>query len=272
MGGGALLTPALIALGIPPTAAVANDLVAAAATKTAGAVQHWRNGHTVWPLVGWLTLGSVPGALAGARLLYALPSDVHPEQFVKVAIGWTLALAAALYALRSWLTQRRRPDGPLPPPTSRDDVGRIRPLATIAIGLVGGLIVGFTSVGAGSIMMTALLFLHPRIHPLRLVGTDLVQATPLVFAAAIGHIVSAPIDWVMVTLLLLGGVPGALIGARLTKRVPVGAVRSVVIVVLAITGVALAGPAALAIVAGAGVAALVVWLRRRGPSGTSVGA
>jgi uncharacterized membrane protein YfcA len=234
MGGGALMTPALIFLGIPATAAVANDLVASAVNRSVGAAVHWRSGAANLRLVGWLVAGSVPAALVGAFALKFLAPLGDPNSWLKLAIGVTLLVAAATYLVRMYLNLLRR-DGQV------DDAGalRVRPAPTLLIGVVGGLLVGLTSVGSGSLMMVALLLLYPALTARRLVGTDLVQAIPLVVAAAVGHVIVSGVDWAVLIPLVVGGTPGTYVGAKLAARVPQGVIRRGIVLVLTLTGLTL---------------------------------
>jgi uncharacterized membrane protein YfcA len=234
MGGGALMTPALVFLGIPPTAAVANDLVAAAVSKSVGAGVHARAGSPDWRLVRLLVLGSVPSALVGAFLVHLLGPGEQREDLLQLAIGVALLLAAASYTLRiygtifhGWGLGRGSEPG--------------RGWPTILVGAVGGLLVGLTSVGAGSVIMVALVLLHPGLTARRLVGTDLVQAVPLVVAAAVGHVIGTGVDWAVLLPLLLGGPPGTFLGARLATWVPVSAIRRGIVIVLTLTGLSMLG-------------------------------
>lgn len=235
MGGGALMTPALIFLGIPPTAAVANDLVAAAANKSVGAAVHWRHGSPNLTLAKWLILGSVPPAFAGAFIVQAVGAPDSQQAFLKTAIGVALLLTASTYVFRVYLELRRGhpPDRTTDPP--------VRPLPTLAVGAVGGLLVGITSVGSGSLIMICLLLLYPTLSGIRLVGTDLVQAIPLVVAAAASHVIVTGIDWTILVPLIAGGIPGTYTGARLAAWVPPGVIRRGIAIVLSLTGLALVG-------------------------------
>ncbi|KAA1425357.1 sulfite exporter TauE/SafE family protein [Mumia zhuanghuii] len=247
MGGGALMTPALIFLGINPTAAVANDLVAASVNKSVGAAVHAREGSPNWRLAGWLMVGSVPTAAAGAFIIEAMGADEDQTAFVKTAIGVALLLTAATYTLRSYLNVRATRLGN---PPSTDDP-HIRPVATVLVGAIGGLLVGVTSVGSGSLIMVSLLLLYPTLTAVRLVGTDLVQAVPLVLSAAITHVMVTGVDFEILIPLILGGTPGTYLGARIANRVPQGIVRRGIVVVLSLTGLTLLGvpPVAVGIIA-----------------------
>jgi uncharacterized membrane protein YfcA len=233
MGGGALMTPALIFLGVPPTAAVANDLVAAAFNKSVGAAVHARRGSPDLRLAGLLIAGSVPFALAGAFLVGRLGSGEEAQSLLRLLIGATLLLTAATYTLRVYGSVFHRwgtGDGPQRP---------VRVVPTVLVGAVGGLLVGVTSVGSGSIIMVTLLLLHPGMSAKRLVGTDLVQAVPLVVAAAIGHVIVSGVDWAVLIPLVVGGAPGTFVGARISAWVPSQAVRRGIVIVLTLTGLSL---------------------------------
>lgn len=234
MGGGALMTPALIFLGVPPTAAVANDLVAAAVNKSVGAAVHWRNGSPNLTLAKWLTLGAVPFAFGGAWIVKSVGDSESQQGFLKTAIGITLLITASTYVLRMYLELARGIE---------DDENRpdphIHPLRTLLVGAVGGLLVGITSVGSGSLIMVTLLILYPTLSPKRLVGTDLVQAIPLVVSAAIGHVLVQGVDWSVLLPLVLGGTPGTFLGARLSSAVPQSATRRGIAMVLTLTGLAM---------------------------------
>ncbi|WP_332666035.1 sulfite exporter TauE/SafE family protein [Aeromicrobium sp.] len=248
MGGGALMTPALIYLGVPPTSAVANDLVAAVVNKSVGAVVHWRSAAPHLTLAAWLIAGSVPTALAGAFIVREVGSD-DPEAFLRLAIGITLLVAASAYVLRTYLSMR----GTLDSAGVTLDDPRVRVLPTFTIGVVGGLLVGITSVGSGSVMMVALLLLYPALSAVRLVGTDLVQAIPLVVAAAISHVIVTGVDWSVLLPLVAGGTPGTFLGARLAHRVSQSLLRRGIAIVLALTGLSMlhVPPAGIAIAAAA---------------------
>lgn len=235
MGGGALMTPALIFLGIPPTAAIANDLVAAAITRSVGAAVHWRSGAANMRLVGWLVAGSVPAALLGSFALKLLAGLGDPQGWLKLAIGATLLLAAATYLLRMYLNVVR------PASHHHGAAGAItvRPVPTLIVGIVGGLLVGLTSVGSGSLMMVALLLLYPALTARRLVGTDLVQAIPLAVAAAIGHVIVSGVNWPVLIPLVVGGSPGTYLGAKIAARVPQGVIRRGIVLVLTLTALTL---------------------------------
>jgi uncharacterized membrane protein YfcA len=237
MGGGALMTPALIFLGVGDAATVVTaDLTAAAVYKTGGAVVHHREGTPNLSLAKWLIIGSVPTALLGPYLVSWVTDDAEElDQVLKLCIGFALLLAALTYALRLWINLRRVRAGR----HSTDDNPAVRVVPTLLVGALGGLLVGVTSVGSGSVIMIALLMLYPGLSAAKLVGTDLVQAVPLVLAAALSNIALHGLDWGVLVPLLIGSVPGTILGARLAPRVPQSIIRRGIVVVLTMSGVAL---------------------------------
>jgi uncharacterized membrane protein YfcA len=242
MGGGALMTPALLFLAPHQSAAavVSADLTAAAVYKTGGAMVHSREGSPNLTLAKWLIIGSVPMALAGPYAVKALTDDADQlDQVLKFSIGVALLLAASTYAARLYLNLRRvRSGGSL-----GDENPRIRPIPTLLVGALGGLLVGITSVGSGSVIMVALLMLYPGLSAVKLVGTDLVQAVPLVLAAAISNIAIHGLDWELLIPLLVGSIPGTILGSKLAPKVPQSFIRRAIVVVLTMSSVALLGKA-----------------------------
>ncbi|GAB2974692.1 sulfite exporter TauE/SafE family protein [Nocardioides montaniterrae] len=240
MGGGALMTPALIFLGVGGGEAatiVTADLTAAAIYKSGGALVHAKVGAPNFRLAGWLIAGSVPMAFLGPFLVHHLTTNEDQLDFVlKVSIGFALLLAASTYALRLYINLRSVRRGGL----GGDPDPKIRPLPTFLVGALGGLLVGVTSVGSGSVIMIALLMLYPGLSAVRLVGTDLVQAVPLVLSAAISNIaINHGIDWTITLPLILGSVPGTMLGSRIAPKVPQSYLRRGIVVVLTMSGVAL---------------------------------
>src|SRR5689334_11865444 len=160
MGGGALMTPVLVLLfGVHPLAAVSSDLVASAVMKPVGSVVHLRRGTVNGALVRWLCLGSVPAAFIGVLVARALGDSDEVQSIIQVALGVALLGAAAGLAVRGYLRLIERAkvrDGRLDPlPAERPQV-TVRPLPTVLVGIVGGLVVGMTSVGSGSLIIIAL--------------------------------------------------------------------------------------------------------------------
>lgn len=237
MGGGALMTPALIFLGVDPTAAVANDLVAASVNKSVGAGVHWRRGSPNLRLAGLLVLGSVPSAFAGGFIVRSIGADQAQQSFLTTMIGLALLLTAVTYSLRMYLQLRHVRAGNL----ATEEDPRLRVVPTVLVGIVGGLLVGITSVGSGSLIMVALLLIYPTLSAVRLVGTDLVQAVPLVLAAAVGHVLTVGVSWEVLVPLILGGTPGTFLGARMAAWVSQSVIRRGIVIVLTLTGLKMLG-------------------------------
>ena len=237
MGGGALMTPALIFLGVNPTAAVANDLVAASINKSVGAAVHWRRGSPNLRLAGLLIIGSVPCAFAGGFIVQSVGDSAAQQDFLTTMIGYALLFTAATYTLRMYLQLRYVNHGNV----ASGEGPKVRVIPTILVGAVGGLLVGITSVGSGSLIMVALLLIYPTMSAVRLVGTDLVQAVPLVLAAAVGHVVTEGVTWPVLIPLILGGTPGTFIGAKMAGWVSQSVIRRGIVIVLTLTGLKMLG-------------------------------
>jgi uncharacterized membrane protein YfcA len=236
MGGGALMTPALIFLGVGSASTVVTaDLTAAAVYKSGGAIVHWREGSPNFRLAGWLICGSVPMAFLGPHVVRWISPDADIDTFLKMCIGFALLLAAATYALRLYVELRRAASG-----RSRGNSEPVvRPIPTILVGAAGGLLVGITSVGSGSVIMIALLMLYPTLSAVKLVGTDLVQAVPLVLSAAVSNILVNGLEWNIVIPLIIGSVPGCIIGSKIAPRMPTSYIRRGIVIVLTMSGLAL---------------------------------
>jgi uncharacterized membrane protein YfcA len=233
MGGGALMTPILVLFfGVKPLAAVSSDLVASMVMKPVGAAVHWRSGTVHGDLVRWLVVGSVPAAFAGVLVIRALGDGERLQEVVKLALGVALLLAAGTIVAKAFLAVRHprsRRTGPLV----------VRPLATACVGAVGGLVVGMTSVGSGSLVIVMLLTLYPSLTAAELVGTDLVQAIPLVASASVAHLLFGEFHLDLTASLLLGAIPGVWMGARVSSRAPAGLVRRALAIVLMASGLKL---------------------------------
>lgn len=260
MGGGALMTPILVLLfKVQPLAAVSSDLVAAMVMKPVGGSVHARRGTVNWSLVKWLCLGSIPSAFAGVIVVRAL-GDGKVEDRLKVILGVALVVAALSIVAKSYLSGRMArahmemsERGLIPPDRAPF---RVKPVPTLVIGALGGLVVGMTSVGSGSLIIVALLVLYPMLTSRELVGTDLVQAVPLVAAAALGHILFGDFKLGLTASVLLGSIPGVYLGARLSSRAPDGVIRPALVFVLLASGLKLVNLSTLFL--GIALAAVVV--------------
>jgi len=236
MGGGALMTPVLVLFfNVPPLTAVSSDLVAAAVMKPVGSFVHLRRGTVHLGLVKWLCLGSIPGAFSGVLIARSLGHGQQVQDVIRIALGVALLLAAAGLTLRAYMRvveRARHRDGRAAPLRQGPPSVRLRPLPTVALGLLGGIVVGMTSVGSGSLIIIALMLLYPKLTASQLVGTDLAQAVPLVASAALGHILFGDFKLELTTSLLVGCIPGVWVGAQLSARAPGGLVRRALAFVL----------------------------------------
>jgi uncharacterized membrane protein YfcA len=229
--------------------------------KPFGGWVHARRGTVNWSLVAWLCAGSVPSAFLGVLLLRLLGDDETVQHSIKIALGAALLLAAAGMLAKAWVTRHQRDGGPAAPIT-------VRPVPTLLVGVGGGVIVGLTSVGSGSLIIVALLALYPKLRANDLVGTDLVQAIPLVISAAIGHALFGDLQLDIAGAVLLGSIPGVLLGARISSRAPGGIVRTALVIVLLASSLKLLDvpTTAVGIVTGAAIllaVAVAVWRRVR---------
>lgn len=234
-GGGALMTPMLILLfGVSPSSAISSDLVAAVLMRPFGAAVHMRKGTVNFRLVGWLVLGSVPMAFVGAYLLHLL--GTQSQDLVETVLGTALLVGAAAMVLRyvlDWRTGQQR--------LAKVSEINTRPLPTIAVGMIGGVIVGMTSVGSGSLMIVMLLFLYPALSAGQLVGTDLTQAVPLTLAAALGALAFGHVQFAVTTSLVIGSIPAVLIGSFLSSRAPDRYIRPAITFVIFASGLKYVG-------------------------------
>lgn len=244
MGGAALVTPMLVLLfGVPPAAAVSSDVVASAIMKPVGASVHIR-AHTVhWGLVGWLSAGSIPGVLLGTVIFARVLNTEEASETIRTWIGYVLLIALAAMIAKIWVGRRASGLRAERIPLGTDMP--VRTLPTLLLGLVVGILVGMTSVGSGSLVVTTLLLLYPLLRPSILVGTDLTQAVPMLIAGAIAHAGFGDISIAIVVSLLIGQIPGVWIGARMSSRYDGHALRWLLMVVLAATALKLLGVSSL---------------------------
>lgn len=271
MGGGALMTPMLVFFfGVDPLTAISSDIVVSLFMKPVGAFVHLRRGTVNRSLVFWLCVGSVPAAFAGAWVISLVPPDADLDGLLKRGLGLALLLATfgliARAALQLWRNNLPLGEGVVRMPVRPAVIAR--PVPTLLLGAGAGFMVGLTSVGAGSIVVVGLLMLHPALQASALVGTDLVQAIPMVGAAAAGHLLFGSFSLTVASSLLIGAVPGAWIGAQASTRAPGGIIRRVLAVVLLASSLKLLGAsneAVLAAAVGALVFGSLLWMvvRRR---------
>lgn len=252
MGGGALLTPLLVLIfHVPSLVAVSSDLVTSFAMKPIGAAVHLRRRTVNTGMVRWLCLGSMPTAFVGAVLVGTLGKGKAIQYDLKVGIGALLLLSLSATVVRQVVDRR----GGLRPSATPLVV---KPVRTVIIGAIGGLAVGMTSVGAGSLVIALLLIGYPRLRPSQLVGTDIVQAIPLVGSAALGHLLFGDVQLALTGSLLIGALPAIYLGARLSATVSASVTRPIIAAVLLASALGLLHAPSWVLLAGSPAAALLM--------------
>lgn len=265
------MTPMLILLfSVKPSAAISSDLVAAVVMRPVGAAVHFQKGTVNLRLAAWLSTGSVPAAFLGSYLLHQMGHAKAATHNVELLLGGALLLGSAAMVARYFIDRRTgNVRGGLV-----TDI-RIRPLATIAIGVFGGLVVGMTSVGAGSLMIVLLMFVYPILGANQLVGTDLSQAIPLTASAAIGAAVFGQVDLPLTTSIIVGSVPAVVLGSLLSSRINDRYLRPAILTVILASGLKYVGVATTPLAWAVGlflVAILVNWVLRGSARPRSSGA
>lgn len=235
IGGGSLMTPLLILVfGVKPVTAIGTDLAYGAVTKTLGGWRHWRRRTVDLPVSSWMALGSVPAAVGGVVVLKALERSGGPS----FTDGVLIAVGAALLLCGIAMLARRLLSGSIDAEREQAELSARKRAAAVLFGLAIGFVLGITSAGSGSLITVALIVVF-RLSPRRVVGTDVFHAAILLWAAALAHLVAGDIDYGLAGTILLGSLPGVWIGSALTGRVPVGALRTALGMLLVGAGLAL---------------------------------
>jgi uncharacterized membrane protein YfcA len=267
MGGGSLMTPILvIVFGFKPTVAIGTDIVHGALFKTVGAVRHRQLGNVQARLSGWMFLGSAPTSLLGVALATWLTHRYGDS--VDAITGRVLGAALVFGALGLFAKSLLRPKAIASGAVPMTNRNRI---AAVLIGLFGGFIVGLTSVGSGTFFGLTMLILFP-LAAQKMVGTDIFHAAALLYVAGAGHLVAGNVDLGVVGWLLLGSIPGILVGSQWSIRLPEAVLRRALATLLLLSGVKLVAPsgasAGIAIAVGIGLAGLLVYGLLRSRAGT----
>jgi uncharacterized membrane protein YfcA len=233
MGGGSLMTPLLVLLfGIKPTTAIGTDIAYAAVTKTAGGWRHLKLKTVNMRLVYWMAAGSVPSAIAGVWVLDILKrklGDQLDETVFAILAACLLVVGAATLLRGFFLADKIQ---------ERDDfvMHTRHKIAAVAIGATTGFVIGLSSAGSGTLIAIMLIAVY-RLTPQRVVGTDVVHAALLLWAAGIAHIVAGNVDFGLAANILVGSIPGVIIGSNLSVKWPQGALRTILGIVLIAAGV-----------------------------------
>lgn len=235
VGGGSLMTPILVwGFGISPVRAVGTDLLFASITKAGGIWVHARLKTIDWRIVGLLAAGSIPASIATTYVLQQM--GVHNERLntiITSTLGCALILTAIALLFKNHFQQLgRRLSGEKLPQWKR-----WRGATTVGAGLILGVLVTMTSVGAGALGAAILFFLYPGLPTVRIVGTDIAHAVPLTAVAGLGHLHMGTVDFVLLGSLLLGSLPGIYLGSRLSTKVPEKVMRPILASMLIMIGV-----------------------------------
>jgi uncharacterized membrane protein YfcA len=234
MGGGSLMTPLLILVfGIQPTTAIGTDIFYSAVTKTVGGWRHLRIGTVNMELVKWLALGSVPAAVGGVAVVSLIQDQIGEDRLdslVYAVLGGTLLMVGIITLTRALILRN------LVEERDRFDVERRHKVAAVVIGATTGFVIGVTSAGSGTVIAILLIAVY-RLAPKKVVGTDVFHAAVLLWAAGIAHWIGGNVDFVLAANILIGSVPGVVIGAALSSKAPQGFIRTALGVVLIGSGV-----------------------------------
>ena len=234
MGGGSLMTPLLILIfGIQPTTAIGTDIFYSAVTKTVGGWRHLKMKTVNMELVRWLATGSVPAAVLGVAIVSILQQHIGEDRLdslVYAVLGGTLLMVGIITLSRALILRN------LVEERDRFEVERRHKVAAVAIGATTGFVIGVTSAGSGTVIAILLIAVY-RLAPKKVVGTDVFHAAILLWAAGIAHWVGGNVDFVLAGNILLGSVPGVVIGAALSGKAPQGFIRTALGVVLVGSGI-----------------------------------
>ncbi len=241
VGGGSLMTPLLVFLfGFAPTTAVGTDLLFAAITKSGGVAVHHRNhGSVEWKIVGLLCMGSLPASIA---VIFCLEYLDVPRKTLSEVMGGALGIALILTSLALFFRNKLKKTALVTEAHHPGPFHRLEPPATVLVGLILGVLVTLSSVGAGALGTVALFFLYPHLPTVRIVGTDLAHAIPLTATAGLGHLHMGNVDFVLLGSLLIGSLPGIWVGSHLSAKLPEYYLRPLLASVLLLIGVKFAWP------------------------------
>ncbi|MBQ0909321.1 sulfite exporter TauE/SafE family protein [Flavobacterium sp. F-328] len=233
VGGGSLMTPILLWFGIPPTTAVGTDLLYAAFTKMGGIFVHHKKKNIDWSITAWLSLGSVPAALLTLWILNSIKTDISAiNSIIKYSLGWALLFTSVAIIFKKKLmviAQKYAGD-------KFHRESKTQNALTVAIGVLLGVTVTLTSIGAGALGTVTLFFLFPLLPTPKLVGTEIAHAVPLTLVAGLGHASMGNLDLTLLGQLLMGSLPGIFIGSLLSGKVPDLLLRNAIAIMLFFVG------------------------------------
>jgi hypothetical protein len=238
VGGGSLMTPILVLFfGIKPAVAVGTDLLYAAITKSGGIFVHNRKGTIEWRIVVLLSLGSVPSAIVAVFILkYLEQAGINYDKLITSSLSVALILTSIVLLFKDRIHQLGQ--------NERFDAVRalhrqLQTPMTVVAGVILGILVTLSSVGAGALGAAILFFLYPRLPSIKIIGTDIAHAVPLTAVAGLGHMHLGTIDFPMLAMLLMGSLPGIYLGSHFATRLPEHVVRPALASMLFLIGVRL---------------------------------
>ncbi|MBS4194939.1 sulfite exporter TauE/SafE family protein [Lederbergia citri] len=233
VGGASLLTPTLMLIGINPVVAVGTDLLYNSVTKLFGTIQHWRQKTIKGRLVLYLSFGSIPGAIIAIVLLKFFDFYFqNQEQIIKHSIGYVLVFVAAAMIFQNFFSNHFKTE------IRESDPIKGKKRLTIVVGFLLGFIVGLTSIGSGSLFALAFVYIY-RIRASKVVGTDIAHAFALVTVAGLLHAGLGNVDYLLAANLLIGSIPGVILGSKLSTKVPAKPLRIIIGVIIFISGIKL---------------------------------
>lgn len=235
VGGGSLMTPLLLLFGYPAPVAIGTDLLYAAVTKAGGAWSHHRHGNVEWRIVAVLAAGSIPASILLHLVLLDADFQDSPAfaDLLTSSLGIMLIITASILLLGSKLRKRALEEKP---PVLMQAIHRHREAVTLCMGVLLGICVTLSSVGAGAFGAAILLTIYSSISAVRIIGTDIAHAVPLTFFAGLGYFFSGYVDMLLLASLLLGSLPAIHLGSRVSNRIPDGVLQKLLVSVLLLLG------------------------------------
>lgn len=227
VGGGSIMTPLLLMFGTPPQVAIGTDLLYASITKSSGLIAHQKQGHIRWDIVKYMALGSVPASLLTTLILFFYKDSNSYTNYLTQILGAMLLFTAVVLLTRNKLAKSEK----------AVFFQRNSNTSVLVMGIILGVLVTLSSVGAGAIGTAVLLLLYPALASKYVVGTDIAHAVPLTLIAGLGHLSLGHIDFNLLIGLLIGSIPATVIGSMLSSKIPNAWLRYILIVILFALGV-----------------------------------
>jgi uncharacterized membrane protein YfcA len=233
VGGGSLMTPLLILFNFPTHIAIGTDLIYAAATKSSGIIAHTRQRTINWEIVFRLSLGSIPSSLVTVYMLkYHFGDPASYQHILLTTLGFMLIMTAMVIIIKPLLTKSYDISS-----EERKSLKKHQAKLTVLAGMVLGVCVTLTSVGAGAFGAAVLMLLYPRLNSVTIIGTDIAHAVPLTLIAGLGHMQLGNVDFVLLTSLLIGSLPAIHLGSKLSKKLPNQVLQPILASILFVIGV-----------------------------------